>query len=61
MKRSHRKAEESEETEELVELVERTMKEVAQRDADVALLAKLDSLRAQVRQAFRRSSRARHT
>jgi hypothetical protein len=38
----------------LVDLVEQTMKEVAHRDDDVALLAKLDRLRGQVRQSVRR-------
>jgi hypothetical protein len=40
-----------------LDLVEQAMKEVAERDADVDLLAKLDRLRTQVRQTLRRSSR----
>jgi hypothetical protein len=43
------------EAEKLDELVEQTMKDLAERDADVALLAKLDRLRVQVRQTLRRS------
>ena len=40
-----------------LELVEQTMKKVAERDGDIALLAKLDGLRAQVRARLRRRSR----
>jgi hypothetical protein len=44
-----------------LELVEQTMKQVAERDdADLDLLARLDSLRKQVRAALRRGSRRGH-
>jgi hypothetical protein len=41
-----------------LELVEQTLKKVAERDGDIALLAKLDGLRAQVRARLRRRSEA---
>jgi hypothetical protein len=42
-----------------LELVEQTMKELAERDADVAVLAKLDRFRAQIRQALARRGSSR--